>query len=259
MTKRLISFVLLIGFTSTFAVAQYSQGIVHEGLTMKSDILGQDVSYTVYLPSDYETSQRYYPVVYLLPDGGVSWYINDYQGKVRWEDMFVDEFIPAIETNYRIRKKKEFRGIAGLSMGGYGSLVMAMRHPDLFAATAAFSSGVVTDEEMQRTPQDLYDSWFGILYGEGLEGSARLTDHWRQYSVLDIVKDTPVEQLKQVRYYIDCGDADFFAIGNSTLHILLRQQQIPHEYRVRNGGHGWKYWRTGLPDGLRFIGESFHR
>ena len=66
MTKRLISFVLLIGFTSTFAVAQYSQGIVHEGLTMKSDILGQDVSYTVYLPSDYETSQRYYPVVYLL-------------------------------------------------------------------------------------------------------------------------------------------------------------------------------------------------
>jgi S-formylglutathione hydrolase FrmB len=277
------------------AAAQSGQGIVHEGLIMPSSILGEDVRYTIYLPSDYERSQRSYPVVYLLhgytdddtgwlqfgeanriaddaiargeippmiivmPDGGVSWYINDYQGKVRWEDMFVREFMPYIEAEYRIRQKKEFRGIAGLSMGGYGSLVIAMRHPDLFAAVAAFSSGIWTDAQMASTPQEIYDRIYGPLYGEGLEGSARLTAHWRANSVLDIVATTAADRLKQVRYYIDCGDGDFLAIGNSTLHIRLTEKEIPHEYRVRDGAHSWTYWRTGLPAGLTFIGESFRR
>ncbi len=189
----------------------------------------------------------------------MSWYINDYQNQMRWEDMFIDEFMAYIEAEYRVRPKKEFRGLAGLSMGGYGALVLALRHPDLFAATAAFSSGVLTDEEMESTPQERYDAIFGILYGQGLQGSARLTDHWRQYSVLDIVKNTPADQLKTVRYYIDCGDDDFLAIGNASLHILLTQKEIPHEYRVRDGAHTWSYWRTGLPEGLKFIGERFHR
>ena len=276
-------------------LAQNPQGIVREGLTMASDILGKGVRYTVYLPSDYETSERHYPIVYLLhgytdddtgwlqfgeanriadrgiaegdippmiivmPDGGVSWYINDYQNQTRWEDMFVDELMPHIEAEYRVRAKKEFRGIAGLSMGGYGALVLSMRHPELFAATAAFSSGVITDEDWAASSQERYESVFGVVFGPGLEGSARLTDHWRQYSILDIVESTPAEKLKEVRYYIDCGDDDFLAVGNASLHILLTQKEVPHQYRVRDGAHTWSYWRTGLPHGLEFIGQSFHR
>ena len=295
MFKRVACTLACAFFIPALGFAQNPQGIVREGLTMTSEILGKEVRYTIYLPSDYETSQRYYPIVYLLhgytdddtgwlqfgeanriadkaiaegdippmiiamPDGGVSWYINDYQNQMRWEDMFIDEFMAYIEAEYRVRPKKEFRGLAGLSMGGYGALVLALRHPDLFAATAAFSSGVLTDEEMESTPQERYDAIFGILYGQGLQGSARLTDHWRQYSVLDIVKNTPADQLKTVRYYIDCGDDDFLAIGNASLHILLTQKEIPHEYRVRDGAHTWSYWRTGLPEGLKFIGERFHR
>ena len=78
-------------------------------------------------------------------------------------------------------------------------------------------------------------------------------------SVLDIEKNTPADQLKEVSYYIDCGDDDFPAIGNASLHILLTEKEVPHENRVRDGAHTWSYWRTGLPDGLKFIGESFHR
>ena len=292
--KHGICLLVLALFMPALSVAQ--QGVVLEGRTMASAILGEDVRYTIYLPSDYETSERYYPIVYLLhgytdddtgwlqfgeanriadkaiatgdippmiivmPDGKVSWYINDYQNKVRWEDMFLDEFMPYIEAQYRVRKKKEFRGIAGLSMGGYGSLVLAMRNPDLFAAVAAFSSGIFTDEQREETPQNDFDTFWGPLYGgTGLQGSARHTDHWRQHSVLDLIKDAPADTLKKLRYYIDCGDDDFLAIGNATLHILMTEKEIPHEYRVRDGAHTWSYWRTGLPTGLKFIGESFHR
>jgi enterochelin esterase-like enzyme len=65
--------------------------------------------------------------------------------------------------------------------------------------------------------------------------------------------------LKKVRYYIDCGDDDFLIRGNCALHILLSDRKIPHEFRVRDGAHTWVYWRTGIVDGLSFIGRSFNR
>ena len=289
---------MMIFITTVFAGSAYAQsghGKVIEGLEMSSKVMTKPVHYTVYLPPDYDASQRAYPVVYLLHgytdddtgwlqfgemnrlvdagiadgwippmvfvmrDGGVSWYINDYKGDVRWEDMIVDEFMLYIESQNCIRNKKEFRGISGLSMGGYGALVLSMRHPDLFAATAAFSSGIWTDDQMVSMEQGPYDQIYGILYGEGLKGNARLTAHWHAYSVLDIVENSDPGELKKVRYYIDCGDDDFLSIGNSMLRIKLRQKEIPYEYRVRDGAHSWTYWRTGLPDGLAFIGESFRR
>ncbi len=271
------------------------QGIVREGLTLKSAILGKDVRYTVYLPADYETSTRQYPVVYLLhglgddesgwiqfgeanrivdqaiasgdippmilvtPDGGVSWYINSDDGKVRWEDMFIQEFMPHIEATYRIRKDRQYRGLAGLSMGGYGSLILALHHPDLFSAVAALSPGIFSDSGMATMGQAGYDRTFGPIFGAGKLGTERLTAHWRQNSVIEQFRTLPLDQVKRVRYYIDIGDDDFLYEGNSELHILLRKRQIPHEYRVRDGTHAWVYWRTGLPDGLRFIGAGFRR
>lgn len=271
------------------------QGVVREGLTIESTVLGGPVRYTVYLPPDYDTSTRAYPVVYLLhgytdddtgwlqfgevnriadaaiasgqvppmvivmPDGGVSWYVNDHAGRVRWEDMFLQELIPHVEQTYRVRPKREYRGIAGLSMGGYGALRMAMAHPDRFAAVAAFSSGITAEEDFAAMPQARYDGVFGPVFGPGLQGRARITDHWRRHSVLDLVADTPVDALKRVRYYLDSGDDDFLAVGNALLHVALRRKEVPHEFRVRDGAHTWTYWRTGLADGLAFIGQSFRR
>jgi enterochelin esterase-like enzyme len=67
------------------------------------------------------------------------------------------------------------------------------------------------------------------------------------------------DKLKSVRIYIDCGDDDYLTIGNAMLHVALTEKKIPHEYRVRDGAHNWTYWRTGLVDGLKFIGDSFHK
>lgn len=271
------------------------QGQVLEGLRLQSAVLGRDVNYAVYLPPDYAASTRRYPVVYLLhgytddesgwvqfgevglaadraiaareippmiivmPDGGVAWYINDYQNKVRFEDMFVQEFIPHVDAAYRTRPKREFRGIAGLSMGGWGTLVHALRHPDLFAAAAAFSAGVWTDEEFLAMKQDAWNAVLGPVFGPGLSGKDRLTAHFRKHSPLELIKTLPEESLKKVRLYIDCGDDDFLIKGNCALHLALIDRKIPHEFRVRDGGHTWSYWRTGIIDGLAFIGQSFHR
>jgi enterochelin esterase-like enzyme len=271
------------------------RGEALEGLRFSSQILGRDVSYAVYLPPDYATSARRYPVVYLLhgytddesawiqfgevneaadlaiaardippmiivmPDGGVSFYINDCRNKVRYEDMLIQEFIPYVDRTYRTRPKKEFRGVSGLSMGGFGALVHAMRHPDVFAACAAFSAAVWTDEDFAGMDDKTYGPVLSPVFGPNPAGRDRLTPHYRSYSPLDLAKSLPVEELKKVRYYIDCGDDDFLFKGNAALHVLLSERKIPHEFRTRDGGHTWTYWRTGIVDALRFIGQSFHR
>jgi len=287
--------ILLAAATPLVCLDGPAPGQVLEGLHLKSAVLGRDVNYAVYLPPDYATSTRRYPVVYLLhgytddesgwvqfgevglaadraiaereippmiivmPDGGVAWYINDFQNKVRFEDMFVQEFIPHVDATYRTRPKREFRGAAGLSMGGWGTLVNALRHPDLFAAAAAFSAGVWTDEEVVAMKQETWDTVVGPVFGPSLAGKDRLTAHFRKHNPLDLVRTLPEESLKKVRLYIDCGDDDFLIRGNCALHLALADRKIPHEFRVRDGGHTWIYWRTGIVDGLAFIGRSFRR
>jgi enterochelin esterase-like enzyme len=288
-------FLLAVSGSGRAAADEAPAGQVVEGLRFPSAILGREVNFAAYLPPDYAASGRRYPVVYLLhgftddesawiqfgevnlaadraiarrdippmiivmPDAGVSWYINDYQNKVRYEDMFIQEFIPHVDRAYRTRPKKEFRGVAGLSMGGWGALVYSMRHPDMFAACAAFSVAVWTDEDFAAMEEKAYAGMLGPVFGPGLAGEDRLTTHFRSYSPLELAKTMDIETLQKVRYYLDCGDDDFLFEGNSALHVMLTDRKIPHEFRVRDGGHTWSYWRAGIADGLAFIGRSFHR
>ncbi|MHB8580610.1 MAG: alpha/beta hydrolase [Ignavibacteriaceae bacterium] len=290
---------LLTGFIIFLSVNIYSQvprGIVKEGLKIQSKILGKKVRYTIYLPSDYETSSRYYPVVYMLhgytdndiawiqfgeanatadegiaqrkippmilvmPDGGVSWFINNYNDSVKYEDFFFKEFIPYIESHYRILAEKRFRAIAGLSMGGYGALVYALKHPEMFSSCVAFSAAVFTDKEIIDMKDDVWKEGLGLgfAFDPSLKGEVRITKQFKDNDPLYLFKTLDINKIKSVRYYIDCGDNDFLYRGNSALHLLLRDLDIPHEYRVREGMHSWVYWRSGLLNGLKFIGATFH-
>ncbi len=272
-----------------------SAGKVIEERTIKSALLGKTVKYTVYLPADYDKAERNYPVVYLLhgytddntgwlqfgevnryadqaiaagtippmiiimPNGDSSWYINSYDGKEKYEDFFVKEFMPAIEKNYRIKAEKKYRGIAGLSMGGFGTLMYALKYPQLFVAAAPLSAAVFDDNAIETMPDKNYESVFGQLFGRGLKGKDRLNKSWYDNSVLKIIETTSADDLKKVRYWIDCGDDDFLTKGNSLLHIAMTDKKVPHEYRVRDGAHTWTYWRTGITDALQFIGDSFRQ
>ena len=293
MKKQLSFLFALILFTSN--VFAQNMGKIMEGKMVESTILNKDVKYTVYLPADYEKSERNYPVVYLLhgytdddtgwlqfgeinrlvdkaisdgtvppmiivmPDGGVSFYMNSYDGKEKYEDFFVKEFMPKIEKDYRIKAQKRFRGIAGLSMGGFGSLNYALKYPDLFAAVAPLSAAVWDDNAIATTPDENWGGALGQLFGRNLKGTARLTPSWYDNSALKMVETKSADDLKKVRYWIDCGDDDFLTKGNCLLHIALTEKKIPHEFRMREGGHTWDYWRTGIIPALEFIGKSFHQ
>lgn len=286
--KRSIALSLVLVFTiSAFA----QKGKVLESLEFKSSLVDYPVKYSVYLPADYETSTRKYPVLYLLhgytdnetgwiqfgeansiadkgiengdfsssiiimPDGKVSLYCNHENGEDNWEDMFIKEFIPFIEDEYRIRKKKEFRAIAGLSMGGNGALLLSMRNTDLFSTCVAMSAAVFTDEEVLADYGE--NRYFRDIFGAEMKNE--VSEHWKANAPLHLLDSVDPKKLKSVRYYIDCGDDDFLYIGNSALHVKMRDLEIPHEYRVRQGGHEWSYWRTGLYDGLKYISKKFHR
>jgi S-formylglutathione hydrolase FrmB len=266
---------------------------IKESLKIKSKILGKEVEYSMYLPADYDA--RKFPVLYLLhgfgddetgwtqfgevkhiadkqtqagemtpmiiamPDGGVSWYVNSADGKTKYEDFFIKEFIPFIDSTYRTRTEKRYRAIAGLSMGGFGTCIMSMKHPDLFSSAAPLSAGILTNEEVLNMSDQNWAGVWAAPFGKELKGKDRFTEHFKNNSILDIIAKTATDELKKVRFYIDCGDEDFLIKGNMALHAALIDKKVPHEFRVRNGVHNWPYWRTALPEVFSFVSESFHQ
>ncbi|QDK78433.1 esterase family protein [Spirosoma sp. KCTC 42546] len=275
-------------------VVSAPQARLLESMVMNSSLMNQAIKFSIYLPPDYYVSNRRYPVVYLLhglgdnetgwvqfgeadriadegiksgelppmiivmPNAGVTWYVNDYQNKVRYEDMFVQELIPHIDSSFRTRTERTYRAISGLSMGGFGSLTLAMHHPELFSACAALSAAVRTDETFVSIPDERYNTVYAPIFSGPAQGQDRLTLTWKRNSPITLAKSAPESDLTKVRWYLDCGDDDALTVGNAMLHIALLERKIPHEYRARDGAHTWSYWRSGLPDALKFIGTSFH-
>lgn len=284
MKKYTFTLLLVILFLGAYA----QNSIVLEGKCLESKVLGETVSYTIYLPAGYNISERTYPILYLLhglgddhtgwlhkgnmqqitdlsvkenksipmiivmPNAKRTWYVNDYKGKYRYEDMFFDEFIPHIESTYRVKGEKHLRSVAGLSMGGHGALIYSLHRPDMFGRCFAMGAAVYTQEDLN-TGRNLES--FALLYGEGLK-KGEVTEHWKKNNALYLMETMPKSQKNTVKFYIDCGDDDFLYRGNSSLHILMRDKGIKHEYRVRDGAHRWYYWQECLDDCLEYISNS---
>jgi len=287
MTKQLFSIIALSIFLTTSVFAQ--GGKVFDNLSLPSKILKMDRKYAIYLPADYETSQRSYPVLYLLhgsgddqsgwvqfgetkliadkaiaegkstamiivmPDGntGQRGYFNSPDGSWNYEDFFFQEFVPFIEKTYRIRAEKRYRAISGLSMGGGGTFMYALHHPELFSSACPLSAyaGPISLEEAATRWEKQYP-------GISKEDQAK---YFTRHSALELVNKMPDDQKKAVRWYIDCGDDDFLYEGNSLVHIAMRKKEIPHEFRIRDGAHNWTYWRESLPTVLEFVSQAFHQ
>ena len=279
----------LLNFVFTVGLLFSQGGKVIDQLSLKSEILGSERKYAIYLPSDYDYSNREYPVLYLLhgagddhtgwvqfgevksitdkankngvstsmiivmPDAqtGKKGYFNDISQKWNYEDFFFKEFIPFIEKKYRIKSEKRYRAIAGLSMGGGGSFIYALRHPEMFSSACPLSGymGELSYTEFYEKNKKKHENY----------RREKLFNYYSNHNALSIIQNQTVENLKSVRWYIDCGDNDFLYEGNSLVHIALKKRGIPHEYRVRNGSHNWTYWRGSLPRVLAFVSEHFHQ
>ena len=192
-------------------------------------------------------------MIIVMPDAntGRRGYFNDPKGGWNYEDFFFEELIPHVEKKFRIKKEKRYRAVGGLSMGGGGSFMYALHHPELFSSACPLSAstGPLSLEDMEKWLARRSDQ----KYSEEEKES-----YFKSHSVLELVNTMPVDALKSVRWYIDCGDDDFLYEGNSLIHISMRNRQIPHEFRIRDGAHNWVYWRESLPKVLEFVSQAFH-
>jgi len=102
------------------------------------------------------------------------------------------------------------------------------------------------------------DQWGGLFGEPGFTGKDRITEYYKQNSPFHILSRMLPAEIKRLNIYIDNGDKEqTLCRSNEELHILMRNLNIPHEFRVRDGGHSFQYWCSALPNALRFINDAF--
>ena len=271
---------ILIAFQYSFAQKVYPQVIES---VMHSDTLDSEKRYCIYLPSTYGDESKSFPVLYLLhgltdtntawrdkgcveriatevfaeglaqemiivmPDAGTTYdgYFNC-EGW-RYESFFFSEFIPYIESKYRIKADKEHRAIAGLSMGGGGTVGYAIRHSEMFSTAYAMSAlmGMVENSWISRDPDKRRHKFMQSVID------------YNNISIVETADEALRNKIASVRWFIDVGDDDFLFDNNMDFVRAMRKQRIPYEFRVREGGHTWVYWQEALKIALPFISDGF--
>ena len=260
---------------------------------IKSKILKREINYAVLLPKNYGKTSDSFPVVYLLhgygdnqsawhkygliqyysdldvaqngpmifvmPQAFNTYYVNKYNGIYPYMDFFTTELVPTIDSVYRTKKDKTQRAVMGFSMGGYGALILPAVHPELFSISVPLSMSFRTDEQYMAESQTAFDNqWASVFGGYGTEGINRLTDYFKEHSPFHFFNQNDLSKFATLRILLDCGDdEESLSVTNGALHNLLKNRSIPHEFRVRNGGHSWDYWHKSLPEALAFISHGF--
>jgi len=259
--------------------------------TVQSAILARKVPYCILLPPSYDAdTTRRYPILYFLhglgeneqvltnsggwnliqdwwdqktideflivtPAAGRSFYINSRDGQVRYEDFFIREFLPFIESHYRIRADRTHRGISGVSMGGYGSLRFAFLYPRFFGSVSAHSAALVA-----KLPRAQLEGPAGQQLAMALGGAFGTPfdpAFWDRENPFTIVRNSP--RPAGLRIYFDCGTEDDFGFNAGALafHDLLVSRGIPHEFHLYPGGHNEDYVAQHLSASLAFHSHAF--
>lgn len=268
---------------------------------LESAAIGGPGQFSIFFPPSYQKSSESYPVVYFLhgmfndhtswtmteygnppalldqwmiekklpemvivhPNGGRSFYTNYFDGSEKWEDFVVTELPAHIEKAYRIKTGRGHRAIAGTSMGGYGALKIAMRHPELYRAVAAHSPIVfpmrnpldVAPEARSGRGFEYFTSVFAAVYGSPLD-----QDYYDANNPLLLAESARLDGLA---IYFDYGTADRYerlvhlGEGLAKLDRTLTERGVPHVFRVHQGEpHGWALVIAHLEESLRFIAEK---
>jgi enterochelin esterase-like enzyme len=254
---------------------------------IQSTILGRAVNYCVALPAEYaSSSSKRYPVLYyfhgmfederswaerggkeildgmlskgqlgpflvVMPDAGMTFYVNSFDGKDRYEDFFTEEFVPYIDQHYRTNARPADRGLFGVSMGGFGSLHIGLRHAGLFGAVSAQSAALVG-----KLPNPLPASHRWQML-QGPFGSPLNRDYFEANN--PITQAEHPEAFQNLKLYFDCGNHDRYGFqeGNELLDQVLTSKHFPHEFTLRDGDHGWSYEADYMHCALSFHWQAF--
>ncbi len=285
MTKFRHSVSLLFVLATLFPPLLNAQGRA-ECSVVQSQILARPVRYCAFLPASFgQDKTRQYPVVYYLhglgdneqsllnmggwdlidqlrrdgkigdfivlaPSAGHTFYINSENGKVRYEDFLLKEFMPRMEKKYRVEGSRAKRGITGVSMGGYGALRLAFKYPDKFAVVTAQMPALMPD-----LPPNLSSGAgsAGAVMGDAF-GSPFNREYFERNNVFYFARTDSVGSLKKMQIYFDVGSNDDYGFeqGAQRLHELLKSRGIPHEFHVYPGRHDAQFVMRHFGDVMQF-------
>jgi S-formylglutathione hydrolase FrmB len=252
-------------------VPAHAQGRA-ECATIKSAILGRSVRYCAYLPASFNSDKaRRYPVLYYLhglgdneqsllnmggwdlieelqrtgktgefvvlaPSGGHTFFLNSADGKIRYEDFFLKEFIPQMEKKYRGDGAASKRGVTGVSMGGFGALRLAFKYPQQFAAVSAQMPALLAEipANFAAGGRGSPASMMGDVFGNPINVA-----YFQRNNVFYFAKTTPAAQLKRLKIYFDVGNNDDYGFeqGGEKLHQLLDSRGVPNQFHIYPGRH----------------------
>jgi S-formylglutathione hydrolase FrmB len=284
----------LLGLLLFFAISASAQSRI-ECNALPSKILQETVHYCVLLPGGYDSAaakSTRYPVLYFLhglgeneqtlfksggwnlvedlarqrkiaeflivtPEAKATFYVNSADGKVRYSDFFLREFLPYIESRFRIRPGRQSRAITGISMGGYGALRFAFAYPGLFSAVSAESAALMT-----ASPQELNATMhsgaplgqlLGAVFGDPID-----VVHWRENDPFVLAKKNRVA-VEKLAIYFNCSRDDQyqFEAGAEALHRQLGTEGVKHEYRLYPGDHSGAYFLAHLAEIMEFHSREF--
>lgn len=235
--------------------------------TLQSASLGRPIKYRVLLPERYASSADRYPVLYLLhgldghfddwstrtrlaararglrlvivmPEGGDSWYTNADDGSGAFEDYIAADLVRDVEAKFRVIRARYGRAIAGLSMGGYGAIKIALKHPGLFAAAGSLSGAFDAAEPAFAEMFSAHTAEMRRIFGPP-DGETR-----RANDVFAIASRAAPGTAPSL--YLDCGTGDRLLPSNRHLVEIVQARGLAYEYHETPGTHAWDYWDRRL-------------
>ncbi|MFZ4619362.1 MAG: alpha/beta hydrolase [Bacteroidota bacterium] len=266
------SFILAFLFVLQWTAAQ--SNLLEDSLYSSS--LNSMSKFYIILPKDYEKNQERFPVMYLLhglggdysnwikltnlvrysdtyrmiivcPDGKNGWYSNSVLKKdANYEEHIMKDILPGVEKKYRTIQSKFYRGVAGLSMGGYGAIKFGLKYPSTFIFAAGISPSI-------QFPSGLLDSAIVARWSRTsttnlreLFGSQR-TDSWNNDDIFSLVQR--YEHASLPYFYLSTGSQDGIIELPGLTHDLanaFRTKNIAFEMHEMPGGHDWKFWDSEI-------------
>lgn len=190
----------------------------------------------------------HYNMILVCPDGRDSWYWDSPVVKeLQMESFITKELVPYIDKTYRTIATAKKRAVTGFSMGGHGSMWLAMRHPDIFGSAGSMSGGLNINKPKWAK------SW---KMATRIGSQEEFPQRWNDYTAITLI---PTIKPNQLNIVIDCGVDDFFIGVNREFHEELLKHKIPHDYTERPGRHTHPYWRNSLRHHLLYFHEVFNK
>ena len=192
------------------------------------------------------------PMIYVFPNGFKTYWCDRHDGTFSYMTMFAEEFVPMIDKTYNTVADRDHRALIGYSMGGFGAMATAMKHPELFSMSAPLSMSFRTDAQYMTESQNGWNEQWGKIFGGwGESGEGRLTEYYKSLCPLHQFTAENKDKYSSVHWFLTCGDnEEQLLIANDDLHVMMRDNGYSHEYRVWDGGHSTSYWRGALEEVL---------